>query len=738
MLAGSPDRRVTTSTGGKSRCSSWSRFAPLADALARRADEIASQLADEEATVVAAANVRRRPDVDPDLDAAITATENTALARIATLSNDWHVVCFATAVVIQQDVVHLRRVHDDAAALADEDAVSPAEYAAKVAWFSVVTGTPIAEIDSTGKAQEAADDWVALLGTTGIGEMYFAVTETTIGDDPNRTLTGDDLVFNGAQPEIVRAKLQQWGQDNGIAFDDATLDVMTAQVCAGALLMSASANEDWRDIDDEQEERDEDAAGQARVLAYVAGVPPVTAAFLMQVEGSATTTAAWWRALDGGARQTVIDARPAGFGNTDGVPATVRDEVNRADMADRKAELEEKERDGELSDAEARELDNIRTVEDNLAEHEEFRDPYTGAHPPVQLYVYEPAAFDGDGRVAIALGDLDTAEHVAVAVPGFSSSVTGMAPGGVENIYREARWASDDSDTVAVVDWMGYDTPNPGVGEGQYIDGDGIPPAEMADSIIDIVEQMADGAGVLEDTMARDGAEVLAADVAGINAMRGGADDVHLTVIGNSYGSTTSAIAADEFGLEADELVLTGSPGAGDAESADNLSTGADHTWVASSSSDGVTYVGSSTSPDVIEIVGGSPLGIDPADEAFGAQRMQAQSVDQGTPLNVPAEHGRYTDPNSESLYNIAAVVAGEGDEVLPADGRHQEPLFETHDSGISIGLESCGIIRLPCLDIDTDFDAPIEVNAWPTEPESEREATRSTHNPDGLPPEAE
>ena len=35
-----------------------------------------------------------------------------------------------------------------------------------------------------------------------------------------------------------------------------------------------------------------------------------------------------------------------------------------------------------------------------------------------QLYIYDPTAFDGDGAVAVSAGDLDTADNVAVTVPG--------------------------------------------------------------------------------------------------------------------------------------------------------------------------------------------------------------------------------------------------------------------------------------------------------------------------------
>lgn len=56
------------------------------------------------------------------------------------------------------------------------------------------------------------------------------------------------------------------------------------------------------------------------------------------------------------------------------------------------------------------------------------------------------------------------------------------------------------------------------------------------------------------------------------------------------------AVAAHERGLQAGDVILTGSPGAGNAETAADFTTGTDHTLVASASSDAVTYLGHSDS----------------------------------------------------------------------------------------------------------------------------------------------
>jgi len=188
-----------------------------------------------------------------------------------------------------------------------------------------------------------------------------------------------------------------------------------------------------------------------------------------------------------------------------------------------------------------------------LEKAENRTDPHTLEPLRAQLYIYEPYAFDGDGRAAIAVGNLDTADDVAVLVPGMGTNAAGITGDRALSVYNESRLASASGRSVAVLDWVGYDMPS-----GDPFSGDVV--------------------GVVTQHMARGGAAQLAADIAGLRAMRGG-DQPHLTVIGNSYGSTTTAIAASENGLAADDVVLTGSPGAGYADHADDFTTGPDHTW---------------------------------------------------------------------------------------------------------------------------------------------------------------
>jgi len=422
-------------------------------------------------------------------------------------------------------------------------------------------------------------------------------------------------------------------------------------------------------------------------------VPPVT--------GGADAVATWWSDLADEDRIELIERHPQLVGNTDGIPAQARNRANRIRMAADLEALGLREAAGTLTASEAQILTNIRRADRGVAGNDDHHDPLTEQAVGGQLYIYDPAAFGGDGRIAIALGDLDAAEHVAVTVSGLGSDAGTIGSEQSQDLYVEARHASGDS--VAVLSWMGYDAPSYSTASGEA--------ADIFDEGVDVI-------GVLDQDAARAGAILLAADVAGLHVMRGGRHP-HLTVIGNSYGSTTAAIAADEEDLGADDLVLTGSPGAGDAGVADDLTTGAEHTWVGSASSDIVTYLGETggwTPQDTLAdlIPGVEQLGDDPSEDSFEARRFRAEGVDRhgGGPPGNADDHGDYYDEDSESLYNIAAIVSGQYDLVVEAEHRHMERL-------VDIDFE---------LDLDLTPFTDQEVNLFPDDSEADRDPVVMTH----------
>ncbi|MFK0297138.1 alpha/beta hydrolase [Streptomyces sp. NPDC090442] len=78
---------------------------------------------------------------------------------------------------------------------------------------------------------------------------------------------------------------------------------------------------------------------------------------------------------------------------------------------------------------------------------------------PARLLVYEPE-FEGVGRMAVALGTLEMATHVAVLIPGMGSS-----PASFDELVRRARVVYDEcrrvgpEAKVAVIAWQGYRAP---------------------------------------------------------------------------------------------------------------------------------------------------------------------------------------------------------------------------------------------------------------------------------------
>lgn len=699
--------------------------------LAGVADEVVGEL-DRVEQAFAAADALVAEDVDAAMDAANL--RRSATNGLMQCEVEWTTACAVLVGAMESPASVIQGFRTDTM-FADGEQTSDAEYVFVIAQFCAMSGTPVDELDPTGKVAAAAADWVELLSTTGIGAMYFMVLETAKQGDINDAdwnLSATDLERAAGDPARLRELFGQWGAANGIEFDDATLDFLTVQAMTGALLLEDGGEGTYEDIDNRIQAR-QPGDGASAALEYVTGLPPVIGLNLVQVHGDPAVTNSWWTGLTGSRQNVLASSGPATLGNTDGVPAAVRDEVNRAEMAQDIALLEAKrERGEELTLLEEQLLENALGAESMIEAHEEDHDdPLTLEPTPVQLYIYEPAAFGGDGRIGVAIGDLDTAEHIAVAVPGLSSDATGLDPQKSQDIYDEARWASGE--TVAVIDWMGYDAPS-------FSASDGSDTSDQLDEALDI-------AGVVDQDMARAGAELLAGDVAGINAMR--PDDSHLTVVGNSYGSTTSALAAAEFDLQADDLVLTGSPGAGSAETADDFSMGAEHTYVISGSTDVVTYLGDTGGADVADLVaeaipGVEQMGNDPSEDEFGAIRLRGEYDERnldaeveigGVPIQLPGDvdgHTHYYDDGSESLYNVAAVVGGEPDVVMEADPRHKDPAFETH-SPVDASADGDWWDWTPFVDFDWSNESVVEANFFPVDPEGSRELDPDavwTHGP--------
>ena len=92
-------------------------------------------------------------------------------------------------------------------------------------------------------------------------------------------------------------------------------------------------------------------------------------------------------------------------------------------------------------------LANARAAESAMRTADGYLDPTTGETPGGQLWLYDPGAFDGDGRIAVAVGDLDTADDVAVRVPGITNDGRDAPKLTQEaiNVFQSATYRGDGS-----------------------------------------------------------------------------------------------------------------------------------------------------------------------------------------------------------------------------------------------------------------------------------------------------
>ena len=361
----------------------------------------------------------------------------------------------------------------------------------------------------------------------------------------------------------------------------------------------------------------------------------------------------WWLALSRAEREALKVAHPELIGNLDGIPLADRDESNRAHLSALYNTLKEREEDNELWSKDDKDLmAKAKEIYQALGAADDQIDE-NGDPIATFLMVFDPAATHGDGHAAIAFGNPETADHVSVNVPGLTSTMNNFSgvAGDAANVREMA--ARQGNGTVAAIAWLGYDAPD----------------FDMS------LSGIRDGLGVTGEGKAASGAVDLSRFIDGLRTTRAGDEPAHLTVIGHSYGSVTVGKAAG-MDMDADDIVLVGSPGAGDENPRASDLRG--NVYVGSSDEDFVTHLGSNDDKS---------LGVDPASEDFGATRFRVDpqgeftiSVE-GTKRGIE-NHTSYFDDrdamedegrgsqDSVSLVNVGKVVAGHGDQVELVDER--------------------------------------------------------------------
>ncbi|MFD4240224.1 alpha/beta hydrolase [Streptomyces sp. NPDC058525] len=219
-------------------------------------------------------------------------------------------------------------------------------------------------------------------------------------------------------------------------------------------------------------------------------------------------------------------------------------------------------------------------------------------------------AFDGrgSGRAVEVFGDLETADRVAVLVPGSDTTLDTYQRfrAGAVSLQQRLQAAHPRS---AVVAWLGYDTPG-----------------TVSTTVLTAAraDEAAAELGPFLDRLR---------DMAGPGA--------RLSLLCHSYGSVVCA--RTETGPAVADIVLFGSPGTG-ADSARDLPTGA-RVWAGRGSGDWIGHVPHAR-------LGAIGFGTDPVDPAFGARAFAAGAVG----------HSDYLKPGTESLDHLSAIVLGAAD----------------------------------------------------------------------------
>jgi hypothetical protein len=229
-----------------------------------------------------------------------------------------------------------------------------------------------------------------------------------------------------------------------------------------------------------------------------------------------------------------------------------------------------------------------------------------------QILAFDPS---GTGRAAEVLGDLTTAERVAVVVPGVNTNVLTFersskayaAPVGMARALYGGEQAAAPGARTAVIAWADYTTPS-GVG--------------LDASTANLAER---------------GAVRLQAMLAGLPQHE------QVSLFCHSYGSVLCGVAAHGLAKgQVSDITVFGSPGM-HVKRASQLHTGA-NVWAARDSDDWIEDV------PHLEFAG-LGHGTDPVSGKFGARVVSAEGA---------AGHPGYFAPGTESLANFTEIALGE------------------------------------------------------------------------------
>ncbi|HEX2133459.1 MAG TPA: alpha/beta hydrolase [Actinophytocola sp.] len=382
-----------------------------------------------------------------------------------------------------------------------------------------------------------------------------------------------------------------------------------------------------------------------------ASTAPVTGLTVPPPGSDPTAVAQWWAGLSETERDQLRATRFEELGRLRGLPADVLDDANRrrmevdrarfaADQAELDARIDQRaeelgidpadegamRRDPALADLLDQRQDVTRQLENAEAAEQRVAEATEASPDGAYVLSYDPVGPGAqEGLLAVAYGNPDLADNVAVVVPGTGSTLTSFPNGDASALRAQMDAAAPDARNVTIA-WLGYDAPT----------------WDMS---------------VATPDNAIDGGERLVSDVEGYRASAQG--DQHVTVVGHSYGSVTVGYAGMN-GLAADDIAFIGSPGVG-ASDVDQLSSGDGHVWAGTTEHDPVVQ---GTSGDWFTADGSST---GPYDESFGANQFGA--ADGGHAIDA---HVGYYDEGSESLRNLGNIATGNYEAVSEARWQDQ------------------------------------------------------------------
>ena len=344
--------------------------------------------------------------------------------------------------------------------------------------------------------------------------------------------------------------------------------------------------------------------------------------------------AKWWSSLSDTEKQQMIEAHPQEIGNLNGIDGTSRDKANRIYLEDATKREEKKlerlkQRYGPHPSR--RERQELELVQERVTALHNVKDTIGLEEPPPKGdgTQRQLLSLDTSGKhvtAAVAQGNVDTAAHIGVLVPGLYTNVaTNLGTyDGHAGVMADAAKRYAKGESVAMVAYLGYEAPQ-------------------------------DLAEVTNISYAENGAKKLSGFLNGLGASRElGAGDAHISVAGHSYGSTTAGIALKQVNPGVvDDLIQFGSPGSG-AQDVSEFRVPPGHAWVSATD----------YKQDMVQGVGDDwRFGKNP-DTMKGYNHLSGDVGEQGVDKSMIypfQKHNGYFAQYSEANEDISRVIAGRG-----------------------------------------------------------------------------